>query len=287
MAMYDKYKLASSRSCHIDAMNEKRIDLQLEKALPCYKTYLAGRVFRDCTTVAGATVEVMDLNYNPLHHTKANESGTYIFKDIIPPGDYLVMASSDSCATSITKPITIENNHVCKANFYLEENPINKKAIVYGTLTDSFDHNVLANTRVKLIERYSKKVYACTYTNELGEYLLYDIKPGCYILYVQHENYLSYCSQVKLDKRQQYKLDILLIRDPNNVYGTINGIIKHNNYSVDHIPVFLCDETQENSYNIIQVQFTNDKGAYLFTGIPPGQYVIKCKGQDEKAITLY
>jgi hypothetical protein len=162
-------------------MEEKRIDLHLEKATPCYKTYLAGRVFCDCVSVAGATVKVMDLNYNPLYHTITNHAGIYVFRDIIPVGDYLLIAASDHCITSIAKPVTIEKDHVAKVNFYLKESPIHKKAIVYGTLTDSFNQKTLPNVRIKLIERYSKKVYACTYTNKLGQYLLYDVEPGYYL----------------------------------------------------------------------------------------------------------
>jgi hypothetical protein len=266
-------------------MEETRIDLQLEKAFPCYKTYLAWRVFCNCTSVVGATVKVMDRDFNPLYHTTTNHSGTYAFNNTIPPGDYLVMAVSENCITSKAKSVLIESNHVCNVNFHLRENLLQKNAVVYGTLFDSSNLKKLDNVRIKLIEKCSKKTYACTQTNESGEYLIYDIDPGSYFLCAQHENYLSYCSQINLDTSQQYKIDILLIRDPKKACGTINGVIKYKNCSVHHIPVFLCTESKENSYDIVQMQFTNKRGVYLFTDVPPGQYVIKCKAQDGKAMS--
>lgn len=212
MAIYDRFKLASSPPFHIGIMEEKSINLRLEKAKHLNKTCLTGQVFCDCIKVPYATVTVFNFNFKPLCHTTTNCDGVYVFKNVLSQGIYLVMASSMHCITSKEKLVILENYHVSKINLYLKENPSAGNSSIYGVVRDSFEETPLANVCIKLKKTGSQKLYAVTYTNEFGEYIFSDIKPNDYALKACHKSYLRYYSHnIHLDKGMRAKLDISLI----------------------------------------------------------------------------
>ncbi len=281
MAINDYYTLESSTIFNVSPFEEVQIDLKLKKAPTRYTTLLLGCVSYHCTPIINATIKILDLNFKPLFHTVTNKYGLYKFYNILAPGEYYVIVSSDDYITSDTKTITIKNKKICRCDFELRKNPICKNAILYGTVEDSINNKFISNTKITLLDKNSNYIVATTYTNDLGQYLIYNIIQNEYILTAEHSEYVKLKSYpILIDSPDKIQLNLYMLKNPLLENGTVSGVIKFNNNPQPHIPVFLCSIENQNTFKVINVQLTNEKGLYLFSNVLSGKYVIKAKLQN-------
>lgn len=103
MVIRDSYLLQRSEQFNLCPRQEMTVDLSLKKAPkePC--TVLMGSVAGNCAQIEGATVKVIDRCNKPIAHTVTDNKGKFIFENILPPGEYKVIA------TAVTDPEK-ENN---------------------------------------------------------------------------------------------------------------------------------------------------------------------------------
>lgn len=283
----DVYELKESKDFSLNAYQEKTVDLQLKKAPPIWNTLLTGKVLNKCCKPIGnATVKVFDCNLKPLFHTLTDVYGVYKFKDTLSPGEYKVVASAEEYLTSKERDCTIRTDYTNKLDFNLINNPLIQKGIIYGVVKDNFKDIPISNVKIKLVcKNCLSKTVATTTTNDKGQYLIYNLLPGNYIIIATHPEYLPLEStNIQIKKQNIALMNLSLIQDSTISNGTISGIINYQDTPVEGVPVFLYSVEQDSFYKLEQEQMTNDKGLYLFSSVSPGKYMINAKLQSGKEI---
>lgn len=215
MVQKDNYNLAYSPKFILSSSQEKKIDLVLHKTNP-YKTILRGIVYckQYYLPVKNATVEVFDKDFNPLNQTKTDKYGRYSFVNTIPPGKYIIIVSAKGFSISKSKTINIYLDRIECINFNLQVNPLIRKGLIYGTIKDKFTNKPLYNVQVILKTVYSKTTLVITKTNRHGQYIIYGIQPGNYVLYTKYKHYKQNKPQyIYLNYYEKYKCNIILDRN--------------------------------------------------------------------------
>lgn len=288
MPIRDYYQLESSHIFQISPYEQKKIDLELKKADPVYHTLLFGAI-RSChKPIKNATIEILDLNSNPLFKTISNEDGKYRFKNILSPGEYKMIATAKHYITSNTQHIAIKENCKLKVNFFLKKNPMIYKGMLYGTIKDSTTNETVSNAKILLINTVFNDIVSVTYSNDKGQYLIYNIPPNDdYMLIVKHENYLKLKSTlIDIQPNDNIPLNLFMTKNTKQMKGTLNGSITDGQIALKNTPVFLCASDQHDNFIVNDFQFTNKKGEYLFSDIQPDNYTIKSKLQEDNLTDL-
>jgi hypothetical protein len=192
-------------SCAFDMMKfeERIVNLSLEKQPIPTNTWLKGNVFYREKPVNKATVEVLDLHGYPLFHTATDHSGFYELKNILRPGAYKVLVSHDNYKTSPYYEVKIECHAISNLDVPLKPSNNYCTGTVYGNVTDACTGRYLANVVIALICKKSGNVISTTLTNDLGQYLLYQVCPKDYWLTVKRHGYKK--NKVHISKEDSQK----------------------------------------------------------------------------------
>jgi hypothetical protein len=280
MFIKDSYLLTASHNFELKDMQEVTVNIELTKVPPCYHTLLTGKVLHKNIPVKGAVVKVFDCRYNPLFHTVTNDRGVYRFNNILAPGLYKVVAAADSYQTSRTKDIKIKANKVIRKSFQLKKCSIFTNGIIYGKVREVGSKKPIEGASVYLKDEY-KMVYK-TISNKDGQYIIYNIRPKKYKLHVMKHGYISSNPlELNVDKNDRIMLYIDLKEQCDNYSRTISGVVTWDDKPVPDATIFLYLLGNEGKETIVNVQVTNEEGAFLFSNLEEGTYVLKGKLQSK------
>lgn len=276
MIIRDKYLLRRSDEFHLGSGQEASINLKLKKVppLPCTKLY--GQVKSGCKPISGATVKILDKNFNPLYHTETDKDGHFSFLKTLLPGVYEIVAVADDFLVSESRLISLKQYKPLAITIKLKPDKSSQMATVYGTIRDEI--NVpLSDTQVYVfIKDNIKHPVAATCSNSDGEYLVNGLVPGDYSIRAFKNSYLFPESvNISLFEKEIFCADLYLYKDI-SVKGTISGEVLYKGIPVPYALVALFI-VENNESTLVQIRNSNSEGFYLFSGLKPGYYIVKAK----------
>ena len=270
MAMDISYYVSSTSPMDIRAGELYEVNITLRKCDIQYNTIAAGKVLCGMTPLENALILVMDNSLNVLFKTYSDSNGIFLFKEIIPPGSYRTSAYISGFIPSKIQPLIIEENKASKIYFDLLADTAVDKGIVYGTVLDT-EGNPISDGRVYLSYRGRSIKSADGVTNEKGEYIIYNLLPGDFILQVEALGYeTSEPINVKVLGNDRLPVDITLTSIGDNL-GSITGVISIDGEPYGAVPVFLY-RLQGKDFVLKEVQTSNSDGLFIFSSLPSGNY---------------
>ena len=284
MVIRDIYLLRRSDAFCLEPGQEASIDLSLEKAkpLPCTKLY--GQVISGCNPISGATVKILDKNFTPLRHTDTDENGHFSFVNTLLPGVYEIVAVADGYLISKSRLISLKPLKPLDITIKLKPDKYAETGTVYGIVRDEMN-TPLAGVQVFVFhDNDSERPAAFTTTNLDGEYLVYGLEPGEYSIagflsgYILPENI-----DFSLSSGEINCADFYLYRDEAAVKGTISGKVIYRGMPIPFAMTALY-LVGNNMSSLIQIEQANDDGEYLFSGLLPGNYIVKAKLESEYTV---
>ncbi|MPQ43204.1 MSCRAMM family protein [Clostridium tarantellae] len=237
--------------------------------------------------IENAFVQIMDEENNPVYHGFTNEEGKYLLNNIPMNSKYNILVKANNKKIYYGNSFEGILDEVKIINFILEDDITKEYSIIAGSIIDDDNmENVIKSaiiTLSKLDENYNEKLIDVTYTNENGQYIFTDVMDGEYIISVTASGYLNKIVNKKVENKInnviEYKINLQLEKDMKK--GSISGIITdYNDNPLGNTNVVLYSINKENSLKPIAFTKSNEKGMYLFTNIPEGNYKIMSK-QDE------
>lgn len=277
MVIRDIYLLQRSEQFNLGPRQEMTVDLSLEKAPkePC--TVLTGSVVGKCGHIERATVKVLDRNNKPIAHAVTDHEGTFIFENILPPGEYIVIATAEGYKVSKVYRIMLESRKPISIFIWLEASDYKNLATVYGVVYNEVNLG-LANARILITDYDKPEIYeAFTQTNEDGEYLVYGLKPKKYWMSASKEGYfLPQKISFELTPNEIACVNLFLYPDESSTDGTVSGKIDYSGQSISNAVVALY-KVEERGHFLLATKETNDSGFYLFQNVKPGEYLVKSK----------
>ena len=277
MAIRDVYLLKRSDGFHLNPRQEVTVDLALKRApiLPC--TILSGQVIDNCGPLPGATVKVFLMNYAPVLHAMTDANGRFLFRNVLYPGCYRVIATADGYSVSEDTAISLEPDEPVKIVKRL--NPSNHLglAAVYGVVRDPLG-NAISNADICVLDdRRPERTVAITHTNHDGEYLVVGLKPRKYEIIARKHGYIfPQPTFFECYPNEIVPLDLFMYEDIQLRNGTVSGIIKFGGNPVPHAAVALY-RVEDNRHELIRLQEANREGVYLFADVKPGNYLVKAE----------
>lgn len=277
MAIIDILQLERSEIFKVEPMQEVSVDLSLKRVPTKPDTKLTGQVIGHCSPIAGATVKVLDMNNNPIHHSSTDCDGNFTFLKVLPAGDYYVIAAADNYKTSKEYQISLRTGEEISLIIKLRSNNVLNLGTIYGTVRD--DTGIKLSDVQVVILKYndSDETVAITTTNIDGEYLVYGLKPGKYLILAVKDGYsINQKPSFDIGPKDIISMDLFLSEIIACRNGTISGQILCKEQPVSHAVVALYSIDEDN-HKLIQIKEANDMGIYLFTDVAPGQYLVKSK----------
>ena len=282
MIIKDIYLLERSEEVKISGREEVNINLSLEKAPLEFNTKILGKIIDKCDDgIKDATVKIFTLDYTPVEHTTTNCRGDFVFENIIPPGEYYVIATAPTYKVSKSYKVTLKQNSIVQLNIQLDREEGSCLGVLYGYITDGFGKG-LNNATVKVFSYDNPdNLVAITHTNDDGEYLVYSLIPGKYFITAEKTGYyLPSKVLVTIDGKKFKKLNLALsIIIPENK-GTISGQITSSGVNVPYAIVSLYKIYNDRT-TLIQIKVCNEEGVYLFGDVQPGSYIVKSNKSEE------
>lgn len=284
MPIRDKYALASSFPFCLKLAEEANVNLELVRS-PCRPdTRIKGRVFDECGhRAAHAQVIIYSRDGEKRYEVKTNRKGRFTLERLVPPGCYLIRAAAEGYGLS--EPLRIEVKPAVKTRVALRLAPCADYSLgtIYGRVFDETEAGPLENCAVTL--RYyasPHRLVAETMTNRNGQFLIYDLEPGAYLLSAERIGYRrSDFIALRVTCRSRVLQDILLTPVSRPKEGAVTGTIVYRGAPQPGIPVFLYHIRADGQEEIVRIQYTNRSGDYCFTGLPEGCYIVKSKLQQE------
>lgn len=274
----DIYLLSRSEEFHLDPGQEASININLKKAppLPCTKLY--GQVISiNCANIQGATVKILDRNFHPVSHTETDEKGTFSFINTLIPGDYKILVSAENYLVSESNLISLRPFVPSYTKIKLSPDRNAAKSVVYGTVQNR-ENIPLPNAQVYIFSHDNKTCPINVATTDAdGEYLITGLTPGKYVLSASFFGYtLPKKINIEIFAKEYFCADLYLYRTNSVTNGTISGIVRYKGYPSPYAFAALYREGND-GYRLIQVKETNSEGAYLFSGLKDGKYIVKAK----------
>ena len=277
MVIRDIYQLNRSDAFYLGPGDEASVNLRLEKAVPLPWTRICGEVRGSVMPVFGATVKLLDKDFNPLCHTETDSIGRFSLIANLASGAYQLVAVAEGYLTSEASWISLQP--CCTAYVTIPLIPDQSAGIgtVYGMVRDEMN-KALPGTYVCLFhDSDMTHPAAVTMSTPDGEYLIYGLTAGDYCIKAFKKGYVfPEKINLSLSPRQIACADIYLYIDVLAVAGTISGKVFYLGNTVPNALTALY-RIDNNSYSLIQVQNSNSDGFYLFPNVPPGKYLIKAK----------
>lgn len=277
MVIRDIYLLKRSEQFYLGPRQEVTVDISLERVPkpPC--TVLKGVVTGMCGRIEGATVKVFDRSNKPIAHTVVDHKGNFIFENILPQGEYKVIATADGYKVSRVYKVLLETKKPVSINIWLEESDYTHLATVYGVVYNEFNKG-LDNAKI-IIANYDvpENNAAFTQTNADGEFLVYALKPQKYWISVSKEGYyLPQKISFELTPNEIACVNLFLYPDNSSRDGTVSGIVDAYGQCVPNALAALY-KVDESGHSLLATKETNESGFYLFPNVKSGEYLVKSK----------
>ena len=279
MAIRDVYLLQRSERFNLAPRQEITVDLSLKKA-PC--TVLMGSVAGKCVPIEGATVKVLDRSNKPIAHTVTDHEGKFVFENILPPGEYKVIATAAGYKVSRVYRLMLESRKPVSIFIWLEVSDYLNLATVYGVVYNEVNLG-LANAKILITDYDKPEIYkAFTQTSTDGEFLIYGLKPKKYWISASKEGYcLPEKVSFELTPNEMSCVNLFLYPDVSSTYGTVSGIIDTYGQSVPNAVAALY-KVDERGHFLVATKETNERGFYLFPNVKPGEYLVKSKMETDR-----
>ena len=279
MPIKDIYLLQRSENFILDPRQEITVNLSLKKASkePC--TVLMGRIFKKCGQVEGAIVKILDLNNNPIAHTVTDKKGKFVFENILPPGEYKIIATAEGYKVSNVYRLYLEPRRRAFIFIRLEVSDYINLATVYGVVYNEVNLG-LRNAKILITDYENPDICeAFTQTNTDGEFLVYGLEPKKYWISSSKEGYfLPQKISFELTPNQIACENLFLYPDESTTEGTISGTTDYYGQSVPNTVVALY-KVEEQGDVLLAMKETNEDGFYLFPNVKPGKYHVKSIGE--------
>ncbi|MGE4354689.1 MAG: collagen binding domain-containing protein [Oscillospiraceae bacterium] len=282
MVIRDIYLLQRSEQFNLGPRQEVTVDLSLKKVPKPPRTVLVGTVTGKCGQIEGATVKVFDRSNKPIAHTVTDNKGKFVFENILPPGEYKVIATAEGYQVSRVYRLMLESRKPVSRFIWLEVSNYVNLATIYGVVYNEVNLG-LANAKI-MITDYDKpeicKVY--TQTNEDGEYLVYGLKPGKYRITALIEGYMPPDKiSFELLPNEISCVNLFLYPDVSLQDGTISGKINFYGKGEPNAVVALY-KVEGSGHILLATKETNKSGFYLFPNVKPGEYLVKSKMETDR-----
>lgn len=282
MAIKDVYLLQRSEQFNLGPRQEMNVDLSLKKApkKPC--TVLRGSVGGSCGPIEGATVKVLSKSYEPVAHTVTDRKGKFVFKNVLPPGEYKVIATAERYKVSRGYRVNLESGKPVSKLIRLEVSDFINLATVYGVVYNEANSG-LADVRIIITSYENPAIYkAFTQTNADGEYLVYGLKPQKYMISASKQGYfLPQKISFELTPNETASVNLFMYPDESSTDGTVSGIIDSCGRSVPNAVAALY-KVEESGHFLLATKETNEDGSYLFPNVKPGEYLVKSKMETDR-----
>lgn len=268
------YYLADSGIFSLNPGDSSVINLSLKHLTNRHNTIVAGRVLDKNLPIESAVVIITDSSFKELFKASTDFNGIFLFKEIVPSGEYRIISSAPGFKASESQALKVVEDSVSKVFFNLSRESYSTKGIIYGKVQDIATGKPLSNARIYLSFKNRNIKSSDSVTNSSGEYIIYNISPGEYIVQAEAPGYESSLPiTIRIEDNSIIPIDIVLSNTASTL-GTISGTIRNSVLSSRGVPVFLYKV--ENNRDILrEVQSTNNSGDYLFTNLLPGIYKIK------------
>lgn len=268
------YYLTESQRFFLRAGDSPSINLRLKGLKNRYNTIIAGRVLEGELPIEAAAVIIMDEDFNELYKASTDVNGIFLFKEIVPVGQYKIIGSAPGFKTSEAQDLTVTEGSASKVFFRLTKDTYSSKAIIYGTVQDITTGAPMQDARIYLTYRNRKIKSSDSVSNSKGEYIIYNITPGEYIIHAEAQGYDSSLPiSIKIEDNSMIPVDMVLSNIASSL-GTISGSIKDSVLSSKGVPVFLY-KVEKGREILREVQSTNSSGSYVFSNLLPGTYRVK------------
>ncbi|MNP06656.1 Cna protein B-type domain protein [compost metagenome] len=283
MDLEDSLLLKQSGVISLSNQGEVNVNLTLEDAPAFSNAILLGTVY-DTTLLTGApisdaTVVVYDASGAVVSFGITNSLGQYEISDLVDAAAYTVNATKDGYTISASSAFTASATTVTTVNFALLPNTNETLNTVYGIVVDNLDAPI-EDATVVLINSTNSEIFSITTTIDDGEYAIYNVPAGSYLLKVIKQGYISPSSTaLTLTTSENESQNVILTIDSNIDNGVITGIITDSaSAAVENAFVALYTvDAEDVPETIIDYTFTNSAGRYIFGSVLPGSYVIKAK----------
>ena len=263
--------LKSSKNFNLRAGKSKEINLSLNECKATENTMIVGRVLQGLNPLSDAIVIVMDKDFRELYKAYCDTNGIFLFKETVPKGSYKIIAYCKGYTPSEAQNIVVEDSKVLKVFFELSQDTSAHKGIVYGDVSNTDTKEPIANAKVYLTFKSRSIKSSDALTNTRGEYIIYNILPGDYMLQVETEGYeISTPINVKVSNKEIISVDIPLHPILLNL-GSISGSLGLDKSSRNNITTFLY-KIHGDSARLCEVQITSKDGIFVFSGLSPGTY---------------
>ena len=255
-----------------------RLDLSLSRN-PHINSGMVTGTIRDANgkPVSGAIVIVMDTTHTVIANTYSESDGRYRFP-LIPSGfDYRAYAQSPGFLLSDAVPFNLGINQRIEIDFTLIADDLNTCSIIAGEVLNTCGLPVKsASVELYQVTQTDSKLLFITFTNDIGQFVLRDIKPGSCYLKINATGFFSEYFPLEITKPKSIiHVNIVLKEDLNASKGIIMGVIS----DCDEMPLANADVILyrvDNDKSPVPVAYTrtNHEGIYLFVNIPQGEYLV-------------
>ncbi|MGM7701591.1 carboxypeptidase regulatory-like domain-containing protein [Pseudalkalibacillus sp. Hm43] len=224
------------------------------------------------TPLTGASVEVRSISpFGPvINNVLTDSEGNYNF-GTLSVGTYTIVVTKDNYGDK-SGSVLIENGVTHTHDFSLSLNP----SSISGTVTTG--SVPLTNVLIRLVDTSGANVFEVQ-TDEQGQYLIENFKPGSYALLVNHVDYQTGKQGFTSLPGEAINLDFDLIAQPGSLIGTIFDE-EGSPLPGALIQVFYADSLQPANRAI-----TDPEGSYVISGLAPGNYTLTMTSSNYKTFT--
>ncbi|MGF7029661.1 5-hydroxyisourate hydrolase-like protein (transthyretin family) [Paenibacillus mucilaginosus] len=285
MAITDRYTLRPSPLIELNGREEETVNMTLQAA-PDADTGIVSGIVRlgNGTPVPSATVMLFTQTGEPFEHTSSNAAGRFIFPRV-PVGSYFITAMEPAYLTPVRTSIAVLRNRTAEVEIIMQTDPNGQKNAIFGTVRTTVGGEPISDATVELFQTIgaSQQLAGIVSTNSEGQYLFADLDSGNFFIRASKAGYLSNQSaSTDLTNRDYTPLDLILPADPDQLTGTISGIITDSgtNNPIPNAIVALYT-IANGTESIVDISRTNAGGFYGFGDLPAGTYRVKATVQVE------
>lgn len=281
MERSEHYFLTRSKEFILSPNEEARVDLKLKVRPFPPKTNVTGKVSSGGYPFNNATVKILDSRFDPVKHVLTNTEGIYLFENL-PPGNYKLTATAPGYQIANLFSFSLKPNETVIIDFNLKEDKnVRDKNCIYGRITEFLAQKAIEDAEIKLFSAPSHYLVAEVHSNEDGQYLFCAVPAGEYaIVASKHGFTTSDLIRIKAEQGQLIKIDFQL-HQSNPTSGTVSGVITA---AFGQEPSGVCVglfSVRPDGETLIQIKTTITGGIYLFSDVPPGEYVVKAKQNEQ------
>lgn len=225
--------------------------------------------------LADSIIQIYDKDKIPLDAYQTDDDGKYAINTLKVNETYYISAIAENRKISDLVEINLKEGVDKIIDFTLDES-INVNTISGVIYSKQGDATTKSGAVITLLRYEGDKlrVYAITFSNQNGTYMLTDVKPGKYVIRVTALGYSAIEQETQIDSDGEIKaLDFTLSRQPINSKAFIHGVIyDENKKPLKNADVILYKAVSDVILEPISLEKTNELGEYIFVDVSPGNY---------------